>query len=316
VRRITILGVTLLLVLAITPALTVASAKHGCAPVVPPTVSGPLVQPTATRGILFINEALLVPHSTWNCSELGTYSPANDSWIELYNAQDQPFDLYSVHTSIDGGPNTNPFYLPFGSAIAPYGFLVVFPRVDANFSSTETATWRLLIGSVVVDEVTIPALGEDQSYARVPDGSPSWIIASAPSIDTSNISSVMPPTATITKTEARATAHAEKNNGGSNGSGNGRGSGRGGGGSYGNGNGNGTGTTNGQQIDGVQPTWTSLHHVGTTSTAPIVTQQGNDPIVQTASDGTLGIPHKILLTLLVVALAVTLFWCWRLFRAT
>jgi len=311
VRRLTILGVTLLLVLTLTPALTVASAKHGCAPVVPPAVSGPLVQPTATRGILFINEALLVPHSTWNCSELGTYSPVNDSWIEIYNAQDQPFDLYSVHTSIDGGPNTNPFYLPFGSAIAPYGFLVVFPRLDANFSSTETATWRLLIGSVVVDEVTIPALGEDQSYARAPDGSPSWIIASTPTIDASNISSVMPPTATMTKAEARATARAEKNNGGSNASGRGRGSGGGGGSTYG----NGTVTTNGQQIDGVQPTWTSLHHVGTASTAPVVTQQGNNTIVQ-ASDGALDIPHKILLTLLVVALALALFWCWWLFRAT
>jgi len=321
VRRLTILGVTLLLVLALTPALTVASVKHGCAPVVPPTVSGQLVQPTATRGILFINEALLVPHSTWNCSELGTYSPANDSWIEIYNAQNQPFDLYSVHTSIDGGPNTNPFYLPFGSAIAPYGFLVVFPRIDANFSSTETATWRLLIGSVVVDEVTIPALGEDQAYAREPDGSPNWIIASAPTIDASNISSVMPPTATITKAEARATARAEKSNGVNNGSGSDKGAG---GGSYGNGNGsgggsygngNGSGKANGQQVDGTQPSWTSLHHVGTASTTPVVTQQGNNPIMQ-VSDGALDIPHKILLTLLVVALAVALFWCWRLFRAT
>ena len=40
----------------------------------------------------------------------------NDAWVELYNPQSQPFDLYSVHSILDSGPTTNAFYFPFGSA--------------------------------------------------------------------------------------------------------------------------------------------------------------------------------------------------------
>ncbi|GAC1622195.1 MAG: hypothetical protein NVS4B11_15910 [Ktedonobacteraceae bacterium] len=275
----------------------------------PPTVSGTLVQPTTTSGTLFINEALLVPHSTWNCSELGTYTPTNDTWVEIYNAQDQPFDLYSVHTSIDSGPNTNPFYLPFGSAIAPHGFLVVFPRLDPNFLATETATWRLLIGGIAVDTVTLPSLGEDQAYARVPDGSQTWIITSTPTIDASNTTSVMPPTPTMTKAEATAVARTHGSNKGGR-SNRGGTSGRGSGGTYV--NGDGTVTIDGQQIDGVQPSWSSLQHPDTVPTSSAATLAGN-PTVQ-ASTGGLDVPHKILLTLLVATFAAALFWCLRLFH--
>jgi hypothetical protein len=311
VRFLTLASILLLLTLVLTPSFVFAAQKHGCAPVTPPAVSGTLVQPSATHGTLFINEALLTPHSTWNCSEVGTYTATNDTWIEIYNAQNQPFDLYSVHTSIDSGPNTNPFYLPFGSSIAPYGFLVVFPRLDANFLVTETTTWRLLIGGIPIDTVSIPLLGEDQSYARVPDGGSTWVITSTPTIDANNISSVIPPTPTRTKAEATATARTTPGNG--KGSGSNRG-GSSGSGTYGNG-GN-TGTASGQQqVAGVQPTWSTLKNPGGVTPTPFI----NTPSTNTAlqmSNNTLDVPHKILLTLLIIALAATLFWCWRLFRTS
>lgn len=309
-RFLTIIGVLLLLILALTPSLASASTRHGCAPVTPPAVSGTLVQPTATQGTLFINEALLTPRSVWNCSELGTYTDTNDTWIEIYNTQNQPFDLYCVHTSIDSGPNTNPFYLPFGSAIAPHGFLVVFPRLSSSFLATETSTWRLLIGGIPVDKVTIPLVGEDQSYARVPDGSPTWVITSTPTIATSNIASVVPPTHTRTKAEATATARISGNKKGEGSSRSGIS--ESGGGIYD--NGNGTPTVSQQQVDGVQPTWVSLKHPAVVSTTPATSTQASNPMLQ-ASSSDVDIPHKILLTLLVIAFVATLFWCWRLFRA-
>lgn len=310
-RFLALTSILLLLTLVFTPLFFVSAAtKHGCAPVTPPTVSGTLMQPAATHGILFINEALLVPHSTWNCSEVGVYTATNDTWIEIYNAQNQPFDLYSVHTSIDSGPNTNPFYLPFGSAIAPFGFLVIFPRLDASFLATETSTVRLLIGGIPVDEVSIPVLGEDQSYARIPNGGSAWVISSVPTIAANNTLSVIVPTPTMTKAKATATARAT--------SGYNKGSSRGtkgrNGGSYGNGSSIGSGNGQ-QQVDGVQPSWNSLQYPDKI-TAPPSTGTQSSSVAVPVSINDLAIPRKILLTLLVVAFSAALFWCWRLFRSS
>ena len=307
-RFLALTSILLLLTLVVTPSFFVfAATKHGCAPVTPPTVPGTLVQPSATHGSLFINEALLTPHSTWNCSEVGVYSTTNDTWIEIYNVQNQPFDLYSVHTSIDSGPNTNPFYLPFGSSIAPHGFLVVFPRLDPNFLATETSTLRLLIGGIPVDEVSIPALGEDLSYARIPNGGSTWVITSVPTIDANNALSVVLPTPTRTKAEATATARATS--GRSKGSGSSHGSS---GGTYGNGSSSGSGNSQ-QQVDGVQPTWNSLKYPDKITTIPSTGTQSSSVAVP-VNNNDQDIPRKILLTLLVIAFSAALFWCWRLFR--
>src|SRR5207244_7174065 len=142
--------------------------------------------PPAQPGTLLINEVLTLPHSTWNCSESGTYTPINDAWVELYNPQNQPFDLYSVHSNLDSGPNTNAFYLPFGSAIAAHGYLIVFPRTSEAFLSTEGVILRLIINNVVIDEIIIPSLGADQSYARITNGSTIWQVTSNPTVDASN----------------------------------------------------------------------------------------------------------------------------------
>ena len=291
-----------------------AVTKHGCASPTPPAVTGPLYQPAATQGSLFINEVLLTPHSTWNCSELGVYTVTNDTWVELYNPQNQPLDLYAVHASMDSGPNTNPFYLPFGSAIAAHGYLVVFPRTAPSFVATESSTWRLLINGLLVDEVKLPPLGEDQSYARIPDGGSTWEITSAPTIDATNVL----PLATPTKTTRGSTV----------GVGTGVGTGTG--------IGTGTGTTGGvvpgqggqlsgtsgtgsnrQQVDGHQPSWNTLASSTPGSTTSSINMNNgtstslSSPTVVTS---TMDVPRKILLTILVVALALALIWCWRIFQ--
>ena len=302
-------GIFLLVLVSFVPFFTSTTKRHGCAPVTPPVVSGTLIQPMAIRGALFINEVLLTPRSTWSCSELGTYDQSVDTWVEIYNPQNQPLDLYAVHASIDSGSNTYPFYLPFGSAIAPHGFLVVFPRLEANFVATETSTLRLLIGSTAIDEVTIPTLGEDQSYAREPDGSSTWIITSIPTIDANNSSSLIQPTLTKTKVKATAGVSGSNNKGGNHHGGTNGSSHQETGGSNGSGGG---GNEQQQAIAGMQPTWSTLKHPDTlTTTSPTSIQSSTDiPQVDNRSE----IPHKIILTLLVIALAAALFWCWWLFR--
>ncbi len=71
---------------------------HGCAPLVPPGIPGSPAPAPATPGIIVINEVLLVPHSTWNCSETGAYFSTTDAWIELYNTQNQAFNWDGVES--------------------------------------------------------------------------------------------------------------------------------------------------------------------------------------------------------------------------
>jgi len=267
-----------------------AIGGHGCAPLVPPGIAGSPAPAPATPGIIVIDEVLLVPHSTWNCSETGSYFSTTDAWIELYNTQNQAFNLYAAHALIDSGPNTNTYSFSFGAAIAAHGYLVVFPRTSSAFASSETATLRLVIPNVVVDQVTVPPLGPDQSYARTPDGASSWGITSAPTIDASNTSLQVTPTAIIASTGPGGTVGTRTTSGSINGD-------------------------HKVLIDGVQPQWNRLQFPSTAPTAS-VDLHPTTLITPTPSPANSGpdLTRRIVLTALVMALAVTLFWCWKLFK--
>jgi hypothetical protein len=277
-----------LLLLGVTTsgALATTKPKHGCAPAIPPPVSAPLVPPAAIAGQLFLNEVLLTPHSIWNCSDVGAYTKATDSWIELYNAQDQALDLAVVHTSIDSGPNTNPLFLHSGTAIAAHSFLVIFPFTDPSFFQTATSTLRLLINNVPVDEVTLPTLAPDQSYARIPDGSTTWQITDTPTIDSSNMPIIGAGNGTGGKSGASPQAITPD-------------------------------STAASQDDGIQPTWTTMHLPTATAISPVLTPMPSVPSPaqqQITQNG--DISHKIILTLLAVAFALILLWCWKLFSSS
>ena len=265
-------------------------SAHGCAPSIPPAVPGSPAPAPATPGIILINEVLLVPHTVWNCSEPATAHPTiNDAWIELYNSQNQPFNLYDSRATIDGGPNSPPYYFPLGATIGPNGFLVLFPGVlfSSFFPGTPSpeTTLRLVIGGVTIDQVTVPTLTPDQSYARIPDGGSTWELTGTPTIDASNGGSQ-------TSTSSSA--------GGSGGSGSGTGS---------------------QALaSGTQPAWSSLALPGSSPTASSSDTTSQDNSSQTFSSSPTSsapaasdVPRRILLTVLVVALGLMLFWCWRLF---
>jgi uncharacterized membrane protein YgcG len=251
---------------------------------------------------------LMAPKTVWNCADIATgATPTSDTWIEIYNPQNSPYNLYAAQTVLDSGPNTNSYYFPFGSAIAAKGFLVLFPRTNYQFYSTETSTLRLIAGGVVIDQIVVPPLSDDQSYARVPDGSMNWQISSNPTIDASN----NPVPATPTHTPAPSSTSTSKSSGSQG---------------YGGGSYSGSTYTGGGSpvVDGVQPTWTSLH-VPTT----VAIQQGNaatptttgavqptQPTQPTQPDNSLDLLHKIFLTILLVFLALVVFWCWKSFSTS
>jgi hypothetical protein len=289
-----------LLILSTAVPSVLSAVKHGCAPSTPPAVAGTLAQPVATAHVVFLNEVLSNPGSIWNCSEAGTNSAVNEVWVELYNPQQQALDLYTVHSSLDSGPNTTPFYLPVGAAIASHAFLAVFPPVSifAQLSAAGSSILRLLINGTLVDQVTLTPLVSDTSYARIPDGGNSWQVANVPTIDASNVSSspMSKPTRTpksssvkTTSKESSSQIHAETLT-----------------------NAVASDTTN--QPVGIQPTqfaWNRLSVPTITSSAVSSTSQSavSSPAPQTTDTGDL--PGKVLLTSLAAALLLGLFWCSR-----
>src|SRR5215469_16101618 len=278
------LVVTLLCSLAIL--FTPDVSAHGCAPPTPPPIAGSPAQAPASKGVVLLNEILLNPQSTWNCSESGTDFISKDTWVELYNPKNQPLNLYAAHAYLDSGPGTTIYYLPFGSAIAAHGFLVVFPRTVGNFAPEPAPTIRLLISNTTIDEVKVPRLAVDQSYARLMDGTSKWQVVSTPTINASNNTSGVSSTPTSISTPAGNKSHTNSN-----------------------------GHNNTPFASGTQPVWSKIQlptpaPVPTTSISS--TPLPSSPPAASSPD----LPRRIGMTALIVILALALFWCWRTFKTS
>ncbi len=223
----------------------------------------------------------------------------SDSWIELYNPQSQPFNLYAVHAYIDTGLNTFRFYLPFGAAIAPNGFLVVFPNSAANSTLQAGSNLRLMFAAsdTPIDQVNIPGLAIDDSFARIPDGSSTWQITTTPTIDTSNIE-----TSSTTPTPNPSSSQVPGGSSGSGSSGN---------------SGSTQATSTPAFPTGTQPVWNKLSLPPATAAASPTSFIVNTPLANTPSptptSSASDTQHRILLTVLLVLLAASLFWCLKVY---
>lgn len=276
-----------------------SATKHKCVPATPPPVAGTLAQPAATAHLVFINEVLSNPGSVWNCSEQGTSSSSNNAWIEVYNPQNQAFDLYAVHGSFDAGLNTTPFYFPVGTAIASHGFLVIFPPLSIFAQSPSTpgsSLLRLLINGTLVDQVTLTPLVSDTSYARMPDGGNTWQVTDAPTIDASNVPPISTPTPTRTPKPSSIQTNSLKSTTQSKIS-----------------TIDGITTNTSNQAAGTQPAWNTLSVPTTTSSVPPTITPDNISNSAPQATDTADLPQKILLTSLAAASLVTLLWASRFF---
>ena len=275
----------LLLIPAISAPAYASSPAHGCAPMTPPPVPGSPVTPPATPGIVVINEILNNPDSTWNCAEpAGSFALTTDSWVELYNPQNQPFNLYAARASFDDGPNTPTFHFPFGAAIAARGYFVVFP--DSYTGMLNAGGYlRLTFGGIAIDQVSTPTLPADNTYARIPDGSANWQITNNPTIDAGNL----PPTpVTSTPVTTKTT--------GSSGSGS-----------------SGSSNTTPKPVTGKQPGWGTLQlPVANAAATPTSNSTLAASPAASPTASAWDVPRRIILTVLVVAFVLSLFWCWKL----
>ena len=301
VRRFVVIVCMMVLLVSNTVVSSVLSAsKHGCAPATPPPVAGTLAQPEATAHVVFINEVLSNPGSVWNCSEIGASSRSNDTWVELYNPQNLAFDLYTVHSSLDTGPSTTPFYFPVNTAIAAHGFLVVFPPPSIFaplLSATGSLTLRLLISGTLVDQVSLTPLVSDTSYARMPDGGDTWQVTDAPTIDASNVTLRPTPIPTRTPKPSSTKTDSQKSSTPSTVSTLDR-----------------TTINTSNQTAGTQPVWNALSVPTTMSSIPEAITQGNISNSTPQATDTADLPQKVLLTSLAAASLLALLWVSRFFR--
>jgi hypothetical protein len=145
-------------------------------------------------------------------------------------------------------------------------------------------------------------LGLDQSYARTADGASTWQISTLPTIDASNTSLVVTPT---TATSSSPTPEATSSSSG----------GRSGTGQGGFMTPTRTSSTNRVLVSGRQPQWSNMQ-LPTVATMPTATLLQSSPAPSSPGNVGLDTTRRILLTILVIGLALTLFWCWWLYRST
>jgi hypothetical protein len=126
---------------------------------------------------LFINE-VIATNSSIIADEFGEF----DDFIEIHNAGDQPVDLSGMYLTDDPGrPRRWPF--PQGTTINPGGFLIVWADnqphqgpLHAGFGLSSGGETVAIFhddanGVVLINSLTYPALGPDESFGRFPDGS-------------------------------------------------------------------------------------------------------------------------------------------------
>ncbi len=283
--------------------LTVSSAHgeqqaHSCASDMPPARTGKPIPPPAISGIILINEVLTQPASIWNCTQPARkFSQEMDTWCELYNPQNQPFDLYLSHTAISIDRGEHWHLLAPGSVIAARGFLTLFPE-EAQSDITLISSIMITIHNTLVDEQNIPALAPDHSYGRVPDGSRNWLQLDYPTINASNTTTPNQTTTVSTPVRTRITGHppAKANSGSDN-------------------------STTTPSSTGTQPPLNSLQ-LPTTAITTVPVHAQSLPISSTAEQSTAGNTNAgpegwyiLLIVASALGLLCALIWCWRLFRA-
>lgn len=164
---------------AVTITLSMVAALSACRQATP-TVD--------TRPRLFINEVMAENDDTLpDPSGYGGFA----DWIEIYNAGSAAVDMSGMHLS-DDPDRPSAWRVPEGVVIGPGGFLIFWADNDAGQGPTHT-NFKLAAGGEsitlsdtsaegyrLIDELTFGPMSPDESLARIPDGGPTWRIASEP----------------------------------------------------------------------------------------------------------------------------------------
>ncbi|GCE20994.1 hypothetical protein KDK_47940 [Dictyobacter kobayashii] len=156
-----------------------------------------------------INEVLLTPvKAPLYCTPTpGLPNTTNAPRIELYNASLQTLQL--PHAGLDSGPNTT-IYNFLLNPMPAHSFIVIFLPANQATEISKNALLRLTTSGTTIDQVSLPVLLPDTSYARTPDGGASWHITQNPTIGVSNVPIQATATATAKTKKPTATPKAHR----------------------------------------------------------------------------------------------------------
>jgi len=124
--------------------------------------------------------------------------PDAPDWVEIYNNSDSQVDIsgYKIYDS-GGESGAKPKKeFPTGSVIAARGFLVIVvdDGTESGFgvSSTGEELWLANVNAEVVDNITVSAMEDTQSFGCYPDGSDNLQLLNTITRGTSNSPGVAP----------------------------------------------------------------------------------------------------------------------------
>lgn len=139
-------------------------------------------------------------------------TPEAPDWVEIYNHSDVQVDIsgYKIYDS-GGESGAKPKKeFPAGSVIQPQGFLVIVADdgTESGFgiSSTGEQLWLANAAGEVVDQLTVTAMEETQSYGRYPDGDANVQLLNTITRGTSNSPGVAPEKIKINEIYSTGTA--------------------------------------------------------------------------------------------------------------
>lgn len=117
----------------------------------------------------------------------------HEDWIEILNTGATEISLADLALAdrVDANP---PWNLGLDSLLAPGERILIWADGDnqglhANFklaSGGEIVILQWQNGGGLIDSVQYPPLGEDESYARIPDGTGNWVRTDEPTPGESN----------------------------------------------------------------------------------------------------------------------------------
>ena len=120
--------------------------------------------------------------------------PSSPGWIELYNSTDNSIDVSGFIIQSNKGP-TEEYTFPQGTSIGKNSFLVINEEVNFKFTINAEDGDKISLADksrVELDEVSMPTIDGEKSYARNEDGANVWGISDNPTKGISNSSTPEP----------------------------------------------------------------------------------------------------------------------------
>lgn len=138
------------------------------------------ISPTASTDTSIVINEVMASNITTAADNFGEY----DDWIELYNKSTVAVDISGYYLT-DNPVNLNKWTFPAGTIIQPNDYLIVWADEDssqgpyhANFKLSASGEILMLLDTAdnIVDSVGWGLQIADQGYARVPNGTGSFVI--------------------------------------------------------------------------------------------------------------------------------------------